>query len=210
MYRVVVEITHLDSAQIRAFEVVNNIVTIIGVPRVHHGVIATVNGQNAMVARLSTTQRVKYCGRQQQTVLDDLDDLKLSPLGEGSPAVEIDGEALEGFPTPSKKLELYSSTLADWGWPEYATPKWIPSQVHWEDIDMAESDELRPPSALPSVEPRPHSPIVLSAPSPSRRFATAPAFRSSRRAAPAADGAESESAASASSGALSCIVFIAS
>ena len=66
----------------------------------------------------------------------DLDDLKLAPLGEGSPGVEIDGVALEGFPTPSKKLELYSNTLADWGWPEYATPKWIPSQVHWEDIDM--------------------------------------------------------------------------
>ena len=76
----------------------------------------------------------------------DLDGLKLSPLGEGSPAVEIDGEALEGFPTPSKKLELYSNTLADWGWPEYATPKWIPSQVHWEDIDMAGNERILLPT----------------------------------------------------------------
>ncbi len=68
--------------------------------------------------------------------LGELDDLKLAALGDGSPAVEIDGEVKEGFPTPSKKLELYSETLADWGWPEYATPKWIPSHVHWEDLDM--------------------------------------------------------------------------
>ncbi|MGH1491258.1 MAG: molybdopterin dinucleotide binding domain-containing protein, partial [Acidimicrobiales bacterium] len=68
--------------------------------------------------------------------LDELADIKLDPLGEGSPAVEIKGEAKEGFPTPSKKLEFYSSTLADWGWGDVATPKWIPSQVHWEDLDM--------------------------------------------------------------------------
>jgi anaerobic selenocysteine-containing dehydrogenase len=68
--------------------------------------------------------------------LGQLDDLALAPLGDGSPAVEVDGEAKEGFPTPSRKLELFSTTLADWGWPEYATPTWIPSHVHWEDLDM--------------------------------------------------------------------------
>jgi anaerobic selenocysteine-containing dehydrogenase len=68
--------------------------------------------------------------------LDDLESLTLAPLGDGSPAVEVGGEAREGFPTPSKKLELYSSTLADWGWKDVATPKWIPSHVHWEDLDM--------------------------------------------------------------------------
>jgi anaerobic selenocysteine-containing dehydrogenase len=68
--------------------------------------------------------------------LADLDGLELAPLGDGSPAVEINGQPKEGFPTPSKKLELFSTTLADWGWPEYATPRWIPSHVHWEDLDM--------------------------------------------------------------------------
>jgi anaerobic selenocysteine-containing dehydrogenase len=68
--------------------------------------------------------------------LEDLSDISLAPLGDSSPAVDIDGEAKEGFPTPSKKLELFSTTLAEWGWPEYATPKWIPSHVHWEDMDM--------------------------------------------------------------------------
>ncbi len=66
----------------------------------------------------------------------DLDGISLAKLGDGSPAVDIDGELKEGFPTPSKKLELFSETLADWGWPEYATPTWIPSHVHWEDLDM--------------------------------------------------------------------------
>jgi anaerobic selenocysteine-containing dehydrogenase len=84
--------------------------------------------------------------------LDDLDSLKLAPLGDGSPAVDIDGEAREGFPTPSKKLELYSTTLAEWGWPEYATPTWIPSHVHWEDLDL-DGDEriLLPTFRLPTL-----------------------------------------------------------
>ncbi len=78
--------------------------------------------------------------------LDEVDDLTLSPLGDGSPAVDIGGEAKEGFPTPSKKLELYSTTLAEWGWPEYATPKWIPSQVHWEDLDLAGTERILLPT----------------------------------------------------------------
>ncbi len=65
-----------------------------------------------------------------------LKDMKLAPLGDGSPAVEVDGEIKEGFPTPSRKLELFSDTLKDWGWPEYATPTWIPSHVHHQDLDM--------------------------------------------------------------------------
>jgi hypothetical protein len=32
------------------------------------------------------------------------------------------GKARVGFPTPSKKLELYSATMVDWGWPEF-TPR---------------------------------------------------------------------------------------
>ena len=43
-------------------------------------------------------------------------------IGDGSRGVEVDGSRAVGFPTPSRKLELYSPTLAEWGWPEYATP----------------------------------------------------------------------------------------
>ena len=44
--------------------------------------------------------------------------------------VSIDGRVLRGFPTPSGRLEFYSRTLADWGWPEYAVPTYIRSHVH--------------------------------------------------------------------------------
>ncbi len=77
---------------------------------------------------------------------ESLESIKLAPLGDGSPGVDIDGEIKEGFPTPSKKLELYSSTLKDWGWPEYATPKWIPSHVHWEDLDMEGNERILLPT----------------------------------------------------------------
>jgi len=73
-------------------------------------------------------------------------DTKLAGLGDGSPAIEVDGEAREGFPTPSKKLELFSTTLSDWGWREHATPGWIPSHVHWEDLDMAGDERILLPT----------------------------------------------------------------
>jgi anaerobic selenocysteine-containing dehydrogenase len=44
--------------------------------------------------------------------------------------VMIDGKACEGFPTPSRKLEFYSPTLREWGWPEYSVPSTIDSHVH--------------------------------------------------------------------------------
>ena len=70
-------------------------------------------------------------------------------------ASSIDGEVKEGFPTPSKKLELYSTTLADWGWPEYATPTWIPSHVHWEDLDLAGNERILLPD-VPDPDADPH------------------------------------------------------
>ncbi len=77
---------------------------------------------------------------------ESVSDLTLSPLGDGSPAIEIDGDLKEGFVTPSKKLELFSTTLKDWGWPEYATPTWIPSHVHWEDLDLAGNERILLPT----------------------------------------------------------------
>jgi anaerobic selenocysteine-containing dehydrogenase len=49
--------------------------------------------------------------------------------------VRVGGKVLRGFPTPSGKLEFYSSTVADWGWPEYAIPTYIKSHVHPENMD---------------------------------------------------------------------------
>ena len=48
--------------------------------------------------------------------------------------VRIDGKVLRGFPTPSGRLEFYSSTLAQWGWGEYAIPTYIKSHVHPEKM----------------------------------------------------------------------------
>ena len=44
--------------------------------------------------------------------------------------VLVDGVVRQGFPTPSGRLEFYSRTLVDWGWPELAIPTYVPSHVH--------------------------------------------------------------------------------
>jgi anaerobic selenocysteine-containing dehydrogenase len=44
--------------------------------------------------------------------------------------VMVDGVIRQGFPTPSGRLEFWSSTLAEWGWPEHALPGYIKSHVH--------------------------------------------------------------------------------
>ncbi len=48
--------------------------------------------------------------------------------------VMVDGVIRRGFPTPSGKLELWSSTLAAWGWPEQALPEYVRSHVHPEAL----------------------------------------------------------------------------
>ena len=48
--------------------------------------------------------------------------------------VRLDGKVLQGFPTPSGRLEFYSSTLARWGWREVALPAYIRSHVHPESL----------------------------------------------------------------------------
>ena len=49
--------------------------------------------------------------------------------------VMVDGAARTGFPTPSRKLEFYSTTLRDWGWAELAIPSYVESHVHPSRID---------------------------------------------------------------------------
>ena len=54
--------------------------------------------------------------------------------GRRAVGVEVDGVIRRGFPTPSGKLEFFSSTLAEWGWPEHALPGYIKSHVHPESL----------------------------------------------------------------------------
>ena len=52
------------------------------------------------------------------------------PAGRRAAGVMVDGTVRRGFPTPSGRLEFWSSTLAGWGWPEHALPGYIRSHVH--------------------------------------------------------------------------------
>lgn len=60
------------------------------------------------------------------------------------------GKAVVGFPTPSRKQEFYSQTMADWKWPEYVIPTYIHSHIHEENLDRAAGDfPLVPTFRLP-------------------------------------------------------------
>jgi anaerobic selenocysteine-containing dehydrogenase len=61
------------------------------------------------------------------------DDQGRRPVG-----VLVDGQVLRGFPTPSGKLEFWSSTLASWGWPEHALPGYIKSHIHPERLEKGQ------------------------------------------------------------------------
>ena len=75
------------------------------------------------------------------------------PAAEGrAVGVQVDGEPLRGFPTPSGKLEFFSSTLHDWGWPEHAIPSYIKSQVAPSVIDRAAGEmTLLPNYRIPTL-----------------------------------------------------------
>lgn len=52
--------------------------------------------------------------------------------------VDDDGVVRRGFPTPSGRLEFFSSTLKAWGWPEYALPTYIKSHIHPSNLKAGE------------------------------------------------------------------------
>ena len=75
-------------------------------------------------------------------------------IGEaGAVGVELtDGSRVAGWLTPSRRLELYSSTMADFGWPEYATPGSIDSHVSRDRVDPAKGEAvLIPTFRLPTL-----------------------------------------------------------
>ncbi|MDG1433741.1 MAG: molybdopterin-dependent oxidoreductase [Saprospiraceae bacterium] len=66
--------------------------------------------------------------------------------------VMVDGTAYVGFPTPSRKNEFYSQTLADWNWEEYAIPTYIKSHIHNEKLDKEKGEYvLLPTFRLPTL-----------------------------------------------------------
>jgi anaerobic selenocysteine-containing dehydrogenase len=54
--------------------------------------------------------------------------------------VSVDGRAVVGHNTPSRKLELFSPTMRDWKWPEFALPEYIPSHVGPDALAAADGE----------------------------------------------------------------------
>ncbi len=72
--------------------------------------------------------------------------------GDAPIGVMINDQPCVGFPTPSRKQELYSLTMVEWGWPEYALPGYIKSHVHPEELDEANAGfVLLPTFRLPNM-----------------------------------------------------------
>ena len=68
--------------------------------------------------------------------------------------LRVEGEAKVGFATPTKRLELFSPTLSEWGWPEqeYVLPWTLESHVHPSKIDRDKGEMLLLPTfRLPTL-----------------------------------------------------------
>ncbi len=53
--------------------------------------------------------------------------------------VRVNGTVKRGFPTPSGRLEFFSRTLAEWGWPEYSIPTYFASHVHPDNLETEQT-----------------------------------------------------------------------
>lgn len=63
-----------------------------------------------------------------------------------------DGKPVAGFNTPSRRLEVFSPTLADWGWPEYAAPTYLTSHIHRSKLNSGAGEfALIPTFRLPTL-----------------------------------------------------------
>jgi len=63
-------------------------------------------------------------------------------------------KAVVGYNTPSRKLELFSKTMADWKWPEFTLPEYYRSHIHRVAREASEgrlSDDFDP-RYMPTVE----------------------------------------------------------
>ncbi len=68
--------------------------------------------------------------------------------------IEVDGVRRAGFETPSHKLEFFSPTMTDWGWPEkeYTIPWPLKSHVHPDNIHREKGEMLLLPNfRLPTL-----------------------------------------------------------
>ena len=90
---------------------------------------------------------------------NDLAGSKVEPNGvvtKGGKAVGVmvEDEAVVGYGTPSRKLELFSKTMADWKWPEFALPEYYRSHIHRsaQAASQGKAEEDFNPQYMPTVE----------------------------------------------------------
>ncbi len=78
--------------------------------------------------------------------------IKPTSEGEQVVGVMIDGQALRGFNTPSRRLEFYSKTMAEWKWPEQTLPGYVRSHVNWRELDEEKNEYILVPTfRLPTL-----------------------------------------------------------
>ncbi len=78
--------------------------------------------------------------------------VKPSESGDTVVGVMVDGSPLRGFNTPSRRLEFYSKTMAEWRWPEYTMPGYIESHVDWRGLDNNNGEFILVPTfRLPTL-----------------------------------------------------------
>mgnify|MGYP003348815678 FL=1 len=64
----------------------------------------------------------------------------------------VEGVPCTGFTTPSRRLEFFSPTLAEWGWREHAVPGYAPGHVYWRTLDRDKEEfDLLPNFRLPTL-----------------------------------------------------------
>jgi len=60
----------------------------------------------------------------------------------GEKGVDVGGGRKAGFPTPSGRLELFSQTMAEWGFADHSIPSYHPSHVHWSHLKLEDGERL--------------------------------------------------------------------
>ena len=88
--------------------------------------------------------------QRKDTSIDSTDDRVMH--GGAAVGVVVRGVARKGFNTASRRLEFYSPTLKEWGWPEHVVPHYVPGHVHWRDLDRDRDEfDLLPNFRLPTL-----------------------------------------------------------
>ena len=59
--------------------------------------------------------------------------------------VAVGESVVQGFKSPSRKLEWYSKTMDEWGWGEESIPGYQKTHVYWRDMDMEGTERILVP-----------------------------------------------------------------